>query len=111
MKYQKDNPYVGMVLLEFVGWLCNFHNNLNTRLGKPWFDCKKYAERWGIQFAAITIPSNDTKDTLNPNFEILGNQQPVTTLSAHTPFQQLYATQMNDMQPHNHTYNQDLSIE
>jgi len=52
-KYQKDNPWVGRGLSDLVVWLCNLHNHLNTRLGKPWFDCTKYAQRWGIQIETI----------------------------------------------------------
>jgi len=52
-KYQKDNPWVGRGLSDLVVWLCNLHNHLNTRLGKPWFDCTKYAKRWGIQIETI----------------------------------------------------------
>jgi len=51
--YQKDNPWAGRGLSDLVVWLCNLHNHLNTRLGKPWFDCTKYAQRWGIQIETI----------------------------------------------------------
>ncbi|XP_043867576.1 FAD-linked sulfhydryl oxidase ALR [Drosophila mojavensis] len=27
-------------------WLCNFHNRVNDKLGKPLFDCSKVNERW-----------------------------------------------------------------
>ena len=27
-------------------FLCNYHNDVNLRLGKPQFDCKRYDERW-----------------------------------------------------------------
>lgn len=29
-----------------VAWLCNVHNEINARLGKPLFDCSKVFERW-----------------------------------------------------------------
>jgi len=30
----------------FSMYLCHLHNEVNTRLGKPMFDCKRYDERW-----------------------------------------------------------------
>lgn len=79
-KYQKDSPWVGRGLADLVVWLCNLHNNLNTRLGKPWFDCTKYAERWGIQIetmksrpspasAPIPAPSYKSKPLRSPQHQ------------------------------------------
>lgn len=31
---------------EFGTWLCEAHNAVNTKLGKPVFDCSKWEERW-----------------------------------------------------------------
>ena len=31
---------------EFGQWLCGAHNDVNRKLGKPVFDCSKWAERW-----------------------------------------------------------------
>ncbi|KAI8627579.1 FAD dependent sulfhydryl oxidase [Xylariaceae sp. FL1651] len=31
---------------EFGTWLCEAHNAVNTKLGKPTFDCSKWEERW-----------------------------------------------------------------
>ncbi|TGJ83992.1 hypothetical protein E0Z10_g4771 [Xylaria hypoxylon] len=31
---------------EFGMWLCKAHNAVNTKLGKPVFDCSKWEERW-----------------------------------------------------------------
>ncbi|KAI0150594.1 FAD dependent sulfhydryl oxidase [Xylariaceae sp. FL1272] len=31
---------------EFGTWLCEAHNAVNTKLGKPAFDCSKWEERW-----------------------------------------------------------------
>ncbi|TMW51543.1 hypothetical protein DOY81_003374 [Sarcophaga bullata] len=31
---------------EFALWLCQFHNRVNGKLGKPQFDCSKINERW-----------------------------------------------------------------
>jgi mitochondrial FAD-linked sulfhydryl oxidase len=31
---------------EFGTWLCQAHNAVNTKLGKPAFDCSKWEERW-----------------------------------------------------------------
>lgn len=31
----------------FQQWLCDRHNQVNRKLGKPIFDCSKVKERWG----------------------------------------------------------------
>ncbi|KAL2262334.1 hypothetical protein VTK26DRAFT_1676 [Humicola hyalothermophila] len=31
---------------EFGNWLCEAHNEVNRKLGKPVFDCSKWEERW-----------------------------------------------------------------
>ncbi|GAW17856.1 hypothetical protein ANO14919_073230 [Xylariales sp. No.14919] len=31
---------------DFGTWLCEAHNAVNTKLGKPVFDCSKWEERW-----------------------------------------------------------------
>ncbi|KAI0389340.1 FAD dependent sulfhydryl oxidase [Xylariaceae sp. FL0594] len=31
---------------EFGAWLCRAHNAVNTKLGKPAFDCSRWEERW-----------------------------------------------------------------
>eukprot|EP00471_Norrisiella_sphaerica_P003396 CAMPEP_0184478942 /NCGR_PEP_ID=MMETSP0113_2-20130426/825_1 /TAXON_ID=91329 /ORGANISM="Norrisiella sphaerica, Strain BC52" /LENGTH=187 /DNA_ID=CAMNT_0026856889 /DNA_START=120 /DNA_END=683 /DNA_ORIENTATION=+ len=31
---------------ELSQWLCEIHNEVNDRLGKPLFDCSKHRERW-----------------------------------------------------------------
>jgi FAD-linked sulfhydryl oxidase len=31
---------------EFATWLCELHNSVNVRLGKPVFDCSQVFERW-----------------------------------------------------------------
>jgi FAD-linked sulfhydryl oxidase len=31
---------------EFGNWLCEAHNEVNRKLGKPTFDCAKWEERW-----------------------------------------------------------------
>ncbi|KAK3322107.1 augmenter of liver regeneration [Apodospora peruviana] len=31
---------------EFGNWLCDAHNEVNKKLGKPTFDCSKWEERW-----------------------------------------------------------------
>ncbi len=30
----------------FAHWMCEMHNEVNERLGKPQFDCSKVHERW-----------------------------------------------------------------
>ncbi|KAJ1529150.1 hypothetical protein ONE63_005959 [Megalurothrips usitatus] len=30
----------------FSRWLCDMHNNVNVKLGKPTFDCSRVNERW-----------------------------------------------------------------
>ena len=31
---------------EFGNWLCEAHNEVNRKLGKPVFDCSRWEERW-----------------------------------------------------------------
>lgn len=31
---------------DFQQWMCEIHNEVNDRLGKPIFDCSKVDERW-----------------------------------------------------------------
>jgi FAD-linked sulfhydryl oxidase len=31
---------------DFGRWLCEAHNEVNDKLGKPLFDCNKWEERW-----------------------------------------------------------------
>jgi hypothetical protein len=31
---------------EFILWICESHNRVNLRLGKPTYDCSKHDERW-----------------------------------------------------------------
>ena len=33
---------------EFSEWMCQIHNEVNSRLGKPIFDCKNTSKRWRI---------------------------------------------------------------
>lgn len=39
--------------LEFSEWLCEVHNEVNGRLGKPTFDCRKVLERWKLDMSKI----------------------------------------------------------
>lgn len=32
--------------VELSEWFCQVHNEVNTRLGKPTFDCSKVFQRW-----------------------------------------------------------------
>ncbi|SPO01330.1 related to erv1 protein, mitochondrial precursor [Cephalotrichum gorgonifer] len=41
----KKKPVVGS-RGEFGQWLCDAHNDVNRKLGKPEFDCKLWEERW-----------------------------------------------------------------
>ncbi|XP_055844872.1 FAD-linked sulfhydryl oxidase ALR [Episyrphus balteatus] len=42
----KDNPVNANSQAKLSQWLCNFHNRVNEKLGKPLFDCSKVNERW-----------------------------------------------------------------
>lgn len=42
----KQNPINVDSQNEFSQWLCQFHNRVNAKLGKPIFDCSKVNERW-----------------------------------------------------------------
>jgi len=39
-------PPVTSSATEFSSYLCQLHNRINTKLGKPQFDCTKVMERW-----------------------------------------------------------------
>ncbi|KIW05780.1 uncharacterized protein PV09_03635 [Verruconis gallopava] len=45
MKEAKNAPRVSS-REEFSQWLCEAHNEVNRKLGKPEFDCAKVDERW-----------------------------------------------------------------
>ncbi|KAF8786921.1 FAD-linked sulfhydryl oxidase ALR like protein [Argiope bruennichi] len=40
------NPPATSSRNELSQWLCNMHNNVNKKLGKPLFDCSTVDERW-----------------------------------------------------------------
>ncbi|KAK0610489.1 ERV/ALR sulfhydryl oxidase domain-containing protein [Bombardia bombarda] len=42
---KKEEPRVS-TRDEFGNWLCEAHNEVNKKLGKPTFDCSKWQERW-----------------------------------------------------------------
>jgi mitochondrial FAD-linked sulfhydryl oxidase len=42
---QKQRPKVAS-RHDFGTWLCEAHNEVNRKLGKPVFDCGKWEERW-----------------------------------------------------------------
>ncbi|XP_075156994.1 evr1_Alr domain-containing protein Alr [Haematobia irritans] len=42
----RENPIKVDSQHEFSQWLCQFHNRVNAKLGKPIFDCSKVNERW-----------------------------------------------------------------
>lgn len=44
--YIKDNKIKVTNRDEFGNWLCNAHNAVNVKLGKPKFDCNLWKERW-----------------------------------------------------------------
>ncbi|KAJ2904984.1 hypothetical protein MKZ38_006640 [Zalerion maritima] len=45
-KYQSRKPMPTQSRNAFGTWLCDAHNEVNRRLGKPEFDCSKWEERW-----------------------------------------------------------------
>lgn len=45
IEIQKDPPILKSQET-FSQWLCQFHNKVNVKLGKPEFDCRKVNERW-----------------------------------------------------------------
>jgi mitochondrial FAD-linked sulfhydryl oxidase len=45
MRLDKNAPRVSS-RAEFGQWLCEAHNAVNTKIGKPIFDCSKWEERW-----------------------------------------------------------------
>lgn len=44
--YQRKDPVRAGSRGEFGKWLCDAHNDVNVKLGKPVFDCSKWEERW-----------------------------------------------------------------
>lgn len=44
--YIRNDPVRAGSRGEFGTWLCNAHNDVNKKLGKPVFDCSKWEERW-----------------------------------------------------------------
>ncbi|XP_005184939.1 FAD-linked sulfhydryl oxidase ALR [Musca domestica] len=42
----RENPVQVNSQKDFSQWLCQFHNRVNVKLGKPEFDCSKVNERW-----------------------------------------------------------------
>ena len=52
---------------EEVGqWMCDVHNIVNERLGKPHFDCTKLAETWNCG-CADELEEPEEPDTLTLN--------------------------------------------
>ncbi|CAN8104962.1 unnamed protein product [Discula destructiva] len=44
--YIRKDPVKAGSRGEFGTWLCNAHNDVNKKLGKPVFDCSRWEERW-----------------------------------------------------------------
>ena len=42
----KDDPPKVQTGKDYAQWLCQLHNKVNVKLGKPTFDCSKVYERW-----------------------------------------------------------------
>lgn len=42
----QDSPPRVASSKEFSEWMCQLHNKVNVKLGKPTFDCSKVFERW-----------------------------------------------------------------
>jgi len=49
IKYIKDNPFNFVDRESSMLWICNFHNDVNQKLGKDLFECTKenISQRWG----------------------------------------------------------------
>ncbi|KAF3763757.1 augmenter of liver regeneration [Cryphonectria parasitica EP155] len=45
-KYIRKDPVRAGSRGEFGKWLCDAHNDVNKKLGKPVFDCSRWEERW-----------------------------------------------------------------
>mmetsp|Transcript_17701 Transcript_17701/g.43232 ORF Transcript_17701/g.43232 Transcript_17701/m.43232 type:complete len:204 (-) Transcript_17701:244-855(-) len=45
-EYLKTNPPEVETRRKFSIWMCEMHNDVNKRQGKPTFDCSKVDERW-----------------------------------------------------------------
>ena len=42
----KDDPPKVKTGKEFANWICQLHNKVNVKLGKPEFDCSQVYQRW-----------------------------------------------------------------
>ena len=42
----KEDPPKVQTGKEYAQWLCQLHNKVNVKLGKPEFDCSKVYDRW-----------------------------------------------------------------
>ena len=42
----KDDPPKVKTGKEFANWVCQLHNKVNVKLGKPEFDCSQVYQRW-----------------------------------------------------------------
>jgi len=49
--YLKREPIRTANRDEFGKWLCEAHNDVNRKLGKPTFDCSRWEERWRTGWA------------------------------------------------------------
>eukprot|EP00127_Corallochytrium_limacisporum_P002244 Clim_evm32s109 gene=Clim_evmTU32s109 len=45
-EYLKAHPVTADSNVTLSRWFCDMHNDVNERLGKETFDCKKVMERW-----------------------------------------------------------------
>ena len=43
---EEVGPFSGETKEDLMKWLCDVHNRVNKRLGKPKHDCTKVAEEW-----------------------------------------------------------------
>lgn len=63
--------------VDLSNWLCEVHNEVNGRLGKPVFDCSKALERWKLGVRKRLVEhQNSTSEDFKPH------TKPDTTISS-----------------------------
>jgi hypothetical protein len=64
-KILEDFPIKNNSREELVNYFCDIHNNVNQRLNKPIFDCKKAFDFWGGNCGCSEDKDNGNSPTAN----------------------------------------------
>lgn len=47
LEFLKKCPFKGSGRVELATYVCDLHNEVNFKIGKPIFDCSKVLDKWG----------------------------------------------------------------